>query len=70
MYKALCGAPISLLPIPVGTELAVAEYAAGALVIGYFGDARDEKGFNLLPSIIRHVREAAVDQQNIRFVVQ
>ncbi len=70
MYEVLCGAPIMLLPIPVCAELAPAEYEAGPLVIGYFGDARDEKGFNLLPSIIRHVREAAIDQRNIRFVVQ
>ncbi len=70
MYQALCATPFSLLPIPVDLDLPAVERSSTELVIGYFGDARDEKGFDLLPSVIRRVREKAPDGRSIRFVVQ
>ena len=70
MYEALCGAPFHLVPVPVDIEGAPAAESGGDLVIGYFGDARDEKGFDLLPLVIRHVRQGATAERPIRFVVQ
>ncbi len=70
MYQRLCGAPFDLLPVPVDGEPVVRALHDGPLVIGYFGDARDEKGFDLLPEIIRCVRADATGHRSIRFAVQ
>jgi glycosyltransferase involved in cell wall biosynthesis len=68
-YGALCGTPFELLPVPVDLDVSARHPRPGPLTVGYFGDARDEKGFDLLPEIVRFAR-AAGDAQKVRFVLQ
>lgn len=44
--------------------------AEGHLIISYLGDARDEKGFYLLPDLVRKVREMGFDKNKASFRFQ
>ena len=69
MYERLCHTPFGLLPIPIDAPDRPRSRRDGPLLVGYFGDARDEKGFDLLPQIIASVRRRRAEL-TIRFVVQ
>ena len=68
-YERLCGTPFRLLPVPVDGACPEKEKPAGVLVVGYLGDSRDEKGFDLLPEVIDRVRRKDPDR-SVRFLIQ
>ncbi len=70
LHRAASGAPFDLLPVPVDGDRVARSSHAGPLVVGYFGDARDEKGFHLLPEMIQRVRSRAVPTRPLRFAIQ
>ncbi|MFM8273154.1 MAG: glycosyltransferase [Gemmata sp.] len=68
-YAALAGFAFDVLPIPFRASLipsdAPAPSASGPLRVLFLGDLRDEKGFALLPSLVR----AMGGDGRVRFVV-
>ena len=58
------------LPIPLDTSLERSTEVRSHLNITYIGDARDEKGFPLLPRLVGDLRAAGYSQDAIRFVFQ
>lgn len=68
-YLALCGTPFDVLPVPVDLDGPARSPREGPLTVGFFGDARDEKGFDLLPGIVRRSR-AAEGGRPMRFLLQ
>ena len=69
-YGMLLGWAPAVLPIPVEPDFARRERPDGGLTVGYFGDARSEKGFCLLPDLVRRVRALKPTGPAIRFIVQ
>jgi glycosyltransferase involved in cell wall biosynthesis len=73
-YGHLAGADFEVLPIPFRIELIPASSARedtqGPLRILFLGDVREEKGFELLPGLMRALFEGYVKAGKIRFVVQ
>lgn len=77
-YRRLSAIPFTTAPIPFSRELHEAVAAAAKvplgerrpLTIAYFGDARREKGFHLLPEAIRHVRDTLGAGSAVRFFIQ
>lgn len=65
-YEALCDAPFGLLPVPVELDGSPRARPGEPLTVGYLGDARDEKGFDLLPEVVRLSRKG----RPLRFVLQ
>lgn len=63
-YAAETGVPFATLPIPFDEAAAARALAAGAyrdperpVVVGYLGNAREEKGYHLLPEVAVALRE-------------
>lgn len=79
-YTRLFGHAFTVMPIPFRTDLLDGEPAgqegaeaappAAPLAIGYFGDARLEKGFHLLPSLLSRLWRTAIHPGKARFLVQ
>ncbi|AWB08051.1 hypothetical protein A6A40_23685 (plasmid) [Azospirillum humicireducens] len=66
---------VTVMPIPFRTDLldgepAAREREAAALTIGYFGDARLEKGYHLLPPLLFRLWRTAIRSGRVRFLVQ
>lgn len=60
----------STLPVPVDLVAAKPPATAPALTIGYLGDARDEKGYPLLPRIVDACTAGADAFSEVRFLFQ
>lgn len=59
------------LPVPVDPALAQRpKQAHDPLVIGYIGDARDEKGFQHLPRLVDHLDSDPATSGRVRFLFQ
>lgn len=59
------------LPIPIDETLVIKKKKPTLpLVVTYLGDAREEKGFHLLPGLIFTLRSAGFDEKTVRFRVQ
>lgn len=59
------------LPVPVDPALAQRpKQAHDPLVIGYIGDARDEKGFQHLPRLVDHLDSDPATSGRVRFLLQ
>jgi len=59
------------LPIPIDETLCTKKKKLTLpLVVSYLGDAREEKGFHLLPDLISSLRSAGFDEKRVRFRVQ
>jgi glycosyltransferase involved in cell wall biosynthesis len=79
-FTGLFGHPFTVMPIPFRTDLldgesperqdAEAAPLAAPLTIGYFGDARLEKGYHLLPSLLSRLWRTAIRSGRARFLVQ
>ncbi|CAO3363669.1 glycosyltransferase [Azospirillum palustre] len=84
-FTRLFGHPFTVMPIPFRTDLLdgdpverrdaeaaapAASRPAGPLAIGYFGDARLEKGYHLLPSLLSRLWRTAIRPGKARFLVQ
>ena len=68
-YQRLCKTPFRLLPVPVEAAPPLRAKPADVLVVGYLGDSRDEKGFDLLPAVIAEVRRRRQDGR-LKFLIQ
>ena len=68
-YQHLCKTPFRLLPVPVDAAPPLRAEPADVLVVGYLGDSRDEKGFDLLPAVIAEVRRRRPDSR-LKFLIQ
>jgi len=61
----------STLPVPVDPALAQRpKQAHQPLVIGYIGDARDEKGYQHLPRLISHLDREQGTSRPVKFLLQ
>jgi glycosyltransferase involved in cell wall biosynthesis len=75
-FARLFGHDFTVMPIPFRTDLLDGEAAdrksAGTapLAIGYFGDARLEKGFHLLPPLLSRLWGTVIRPGRARFLVQ
>jgi hypothetical protein len=59
------------LPIPIDETLGIKKRKqAGPYVVSYLGDAREEKGFHLLPGIVSDLRSAGWDEKRVIFRIQ
>ena len=58
------------LPIPIGQNLAKQHLSFECLTVAYLGDARGEKGFPLIPGLIKDVRAAGYGSDRVRFLIQ
>jgi hypothetical protein len=59
------------LPIPIDEALSVKNKTNGApLIVSYLGDAREEKGFHLLPKLIAAIRAHGFTEADVQFRVQ
>lgn len=68
-YALVYPHPITTVPIPLRSlpDIGTASVNRQVLRIGYLGDAREAKGFPLLPEVIRHAR--GVGRRDISFVI-
>lgn len=75
-FTRLFGHAFTVMPIPFRTDLLEGEPAgrgdggSAPLTIGYFGDARPEKGFSLLPPMLSRLWPTAIRSGKARFLVQ
>lgn len=70
-YNKLGFGNFTTLPIPIDETLSTKKKKNSLpLVISYLGDAREEKGFHLLPGLISSLRSAGFDEKRVRFRVQ
>ncbi|HEX7446486.1 MAG TPA: hypothetical protein VF306_03010 [Pirellulales bacterium] len=71
-YESLSGQPFGVLPIPFRAELLTSapRPPAAAVRLGYFGEARDEKGFPWLPDLAEALRDEYLEPGRARFLVQ
>jgi len=59
------------LPVPVDTTLERRRpEPSEPLTVGYLGDARDEKGFGLLPRLVENVLSGTDNARKVRFLIQ
>ena len=59
------------LPVPVDTTLERRRpEPSEPLTVGYLGDARDEKGFGLLPKLVENVLSKTGGARKVRFLIQ
>ncbi len=74
LYAQLTGFEFRVLPIPFRAELiptpAPSLAQSGPLKVMFLGDVREEKGFLLLPGLVRSLFEDYVRTGRLRFVVQ
>ena len=76
-YNTLGVSRFHTLPIPVNPELRKPcvdslhhRESARPLTATYVGDARDEKGYQHLPSVVEQVRDDYIDTGRLRFLLQ
>lgn len=69
-YNRLAVFDFKTLPIPLDETLNRSVVSREQLNILYIGDARDEKGFPLLPRLVADLHAAGYSKENIRFVFQ
>lgn len=70
-YQRLGAFRFSTLPIPIDNSLGVKKKNNGtSLIVSYLGDAREEKGFHLLPKLIRDIRAAGFGEDRVKFRIQ
>lgn len=70
-YNSLGVFKFHTLPIPVETcYFTFAENSKKPLNISYIGDARDEKGFGVLPRLVQDLEAAGYDKNQITFTFQ
>ncbi len=71
-YNRLGSLRFATAPIPIAGAIAPAppRDASTALTIGYLGDARDEKGFGLLPALVDEFSGQGLAPAKVRFLVQ
>lgn len=70
-YSKLGFVSFTTLPIPIDETLGTKKkQQTRPLVITYLGDAREEKGFHLLPGLISSLRSAGFDEKRVRFCIQ
>jgi hypothetical protein len=71
-YTTLAGLPFDVIPIPFRTGLLPPPkaHADGPLCVLFLGDVRAEKGFALLPGLVRDLHETHVRTGRVRFVIQ
>jgi hypothetical protein len=65
------GLAFGVLPIPFRSRLINTPLREGApLCIAFFGDVRDEKGFDWLPDLLDAMMEEYVSRGRVRFLIQ
>ena len=73
-YGCLAGVDFRVLPIPFRTELIPPRSSLGPhdgpLKVLFLGDVREEKGFLLLPELVRTLDEQYLKSDKLRFVIQ
>lgn len=70
-YNAIGGFHFETLPIPIDEQLPSQGINRDqTLTVSYLGDARDEKGYYLLPDLIEAVQSKHQNDQSIRFLIQ
>jgi glycosyltransferase involved in cell wall biosynthesis len=70
-YNQLGAFHFLTLPIPIGDSLSVRKRTGQLpLTVSYLGDAREEKGFHLLPKLIKDLRAAGLGEDRVRFRIQ
>lgn len=69
-YDLLGVYPFQTLPVPVEPLPAKPACDNGPLIIGYLGDARDEKGFQHLPKLVESFRSRPGAAAHARFLFQ
>jgi glycosyltransferase involved in cell wall biosynthesis len=69
-YNQLAVFPFKTLPIPLDASLNRAEHGRDRFNIVYIGDARDEKGFPLLPKLVADLGAAGYAAADLRFIFQ
>jgi hypothetical protein len=71
-YEMLSGQRFGVLPIPFRAELLspVPRAPSGPLRPGYFGEARDEKGFHWLPDLAEALRDDYLAPGSARLLIQ
>ena len=69
-YDFLGVYPFATLPVPVDAAEAPARPEPRPLVIGYLGDARDEKGFQHLPKLVNSFAPRRGNEADVRFLFQ
>jgi glycosyltransferase involved in cell wall biosynthesis len=72
VYSHLAGVDFGVLPIPYRSRLMTprGHVHQQPLTIMFFGEARDEKGFHLLPSVVESMWHEYVATGKVRFVFQ
>ncbi len=70
-YNRLGVYPFHTVPVPVDPALAQRPAEAhNPLVVGYIGDARDEKGYQHLPRLVDHLDSDPATAGRVRFLFQ
>ena len=73
-YSQLAGEEFGILPIPFRMDLippsSDEERVTGPITILFLGDVREEKGFHLLPGLVRRLFDDYVKTGKVRFVFQ
>lgn len=70
-YNKLGFGSFTTLPIPIDETLNIKKQKhQPPFVVSYLGDARQEKGFHLLPELISTLRSAGFGEQRVRFRIQ
>lgn len=71
-YTTLGGLPFEVIPIPFRAGLlpSLKTHTDGPLCVLFLGDVRAEKGFALLPGLVRDLYETHVGTGRVRFVIQ
>jgi hypothetical protein len=70
-YNGLGIFPFLTLPIPINDSLTPRKRMGKMpLVVSYLGDARVEKGFHLLPKLIKDLHSAGWEEDRVKFRIQ
>lgn len=70
-YESLAVGDFKTLPIPIDDQLGFKKpWRHGPLVVSYLGDMRAEKGIQLLPQVIKSLRQDGFDASKVLFRIQ
>lgn len=71
-YESIVDLSFAVLPLPFRARLIKRRQcrSAGPLTIAFLGEARDEKGFPLLPALIEALAEDYIRAGKVRFLIQ
>jgi hypothetical protein len=71
-YESLVGLPFGVLPLPFRAELISAgpRRPGAPLKVAYLGQARDEKGFPWLPSLVQRLADEYIRPRRASFLIQ